>query len=117
LNNLETNIHNQNKLNDNYNRNNWYTCAILVRAIIDHVPPIFGFNSFPSLVNQIKISRSIKESLENLENSLRKKADTYLHKHIQKTEPTINETQILFKQDNSISSLLVEAFVNLISFK
>ena len=34
------------ELNSNYANSNYYSCAILNRAIVDHLPPLFGFQTF-----------------------------------------------------------------------
>jgi len=40
-----------NELNDNFERRNRYACHMLLRAILDHVPPIFGYRDFKTLAN------------------------------------------------------------------
>jgi hypothetical protein len=40
-----------NELNDNFERHNQYACHALLRAILDHVPPIFGYRDFKTLAN------------------------------------------------------------------
>jgi hypothetical protein len=43
-----------NELNDNYSRHNFYASAMLCRAIIDHIPPVFGFENFSEVANNYK---------------------------------------------------------------
>lgn len=85
----EINIANQNDCH--------MTIAMVLRAIIDHVPPIFGFDTFSNLANNYGGSRSFKESMQHLENSSRKIADLYLHCRIRKTEILPTFTQVDFK--------------------
>ena len=43
--------------------------AMLTRAVVDHVSPIFGFDSFAELANNYAGSKSFKESMQTLDNS------------------------------------------------
>lgn len=72
--------------------------AMLVRAIMDHIPPIFSKDTFTEVANNYG-SRSIKESMKNLENSLRKISDAHLHTHIQKKEVLPSSNQVDFSND------------------
>jgi hypothetical protein len=60
--------------------------AMLVRAIIDHVPPIFGFGTFAEVVDRYQGSRSFKELMTELQAQSRKVADQYLHVRIRPKE-------------------------------
>ncbi len=73
---------------------------ILVRAIIDHVPPIFGERTFTAVANNLPHSK--KKSLLNLENSSRNIADSYLHQHIRKREVLPTATEVNFSPDMSV---------------
>lgn len=86
------------ELNDNASRNNIST-ILLVRTILDHVPPIFGFNTFKEVSNNFATTASIKSSLQHLENSSRTIADTHLHTPIRKKEVLPTKTQVNFSQD------------------
>ncbi len=92
------------ELNDNFSRHNYISTIYLIRAIIDHVPPIFCLKNFSEVANQSQ--KSIKESLLHLENSSRKIADTYLHIPIRRKEILPNITQVDFSQ--SLDVLLGE---------
>ena len=71
---------------------------LLVRGILDHVPPIFGKQNFGEVANNYG-SKSFKDSMSHLENSSRKIADSYLHLHIRAKESLPNQTQIDFSRD------------------
>jgi hypothetical protein len=71
---------------------------MLVRAILDHVPPIFGFKTFVEVVNNYG-GKSLKKSLQNLQNSSRNFSDSYLHETVKQKESLPNETQIDFRND------------------
>ena len=81
-------------------RNECYLATILlVRALIDHVPPIFGCKTFSEVASNYKGSKSFKESMKHLEESCRKIADQHLHGQIRKSEVLPNKTQVDFKND------------------
>jgi len=60
--------------------------AMLVRAILDHVPPIFGVSTFAEVVDKYQGSRSFKDLMRELQNQSRKVADQYLHMRIRPKE-------------------------------
>lgn len=73
---------------------------MLTRAIIDHVPPIFGYSKFGDVANQYPTgSKSFKDSMFHLDNSSRKIADQHLHCHIRKDESLPSLTQVNFSND------------------
>ena len=86
------------ELNDNASRNNIST-ILLVRAILDHVPPIFGLKTFKEVANNFATTTSIKSSLKHLEDSSRTIADTHLHTPVRKKETLPTKTQVNFSQD------------------
>ncbi|MCX6702227.1 MAG: hypothetical protein NTX96_03495 [Candidatus Zambryskibacteria bacterium] len=84
---------------------NYISVILLVRAILDHIPPIFNLNTFAEVTNNYG-TKSFKDSMSNLENSSRKIADSYLHTRIRKKESLPNKTQVNFSND--IDVLLAE---------
>jgi len=61
--------------------------SLLVRAIIDHVPPIFGCKNFSEVANSYKGgTKSFKKAMITLDNSLRNIADNTIHSQIRKKE-------------------------------
>lgn len=72
---------------------------MLTRAIIDHVPPIFGYSKFADFANQHGGAKSFKDSMLHLEDSSRKIADQYLHLQIRKSETLPTFTQVNFSRD------------------
>lgn len=87
------------ELNLAYKSKCYYSVAMLLRAIIDHIPPIFGVKSFSEVANNYKGEKSIKDQMKKLDTSLRKIADRFLHAHIKKIEVHPTETQVNFTQD------------------
>lgn len=86
------------ELNDNYNRENYLSVAMIERSIINHIPPIFGHKTFIEVANNY-VGKSKKKSLQNLEKSLRNIADSFLHETISKKEVLPTSTQVNFSQD------------------
>lgn len=86
------------ELNDASNRGNSYSVILLVRAIIDHIPPIFGKKNFKEVANNYG-SKSFKESMDRLENSSRKIADSSIHQQIRRKESLPNKTLVNFSND------------------
>lgn len=90
----ELNIANQQRL--------FFAAGTLVRAILDHIPPIFCQPNFSGVANNYKAigkEKSFKDSMEQLDKSMRKIVDTILHSQITKSETLPNETQIDCKRD------------------
>jgi len=46
------------ELNDNYARGNSYAANALLRAILDHIPPLLGCASFAAAVNKYRWNRT-----------------------------------------------------------
>jgi hypothetical protein len=67
----------------------------LVRAITDHIPPIFGKGSFREVASSHG-GRSFKESMEYLDRGLRKIADNQLHSPIRHKESLPTAQQVHF---------------------
>jgi hypothetical protein len=79
---------------------------MLVRSMLDHVPPIFKCRSFAEVANNYSGARSFKEAMQHLDLSSRKIADNYLHGQIRSSESLPNVTQIDFSND--VDVLLAE---------
>jgi|GEM_PF-1435780 hypothetical protein len=84
-----------------------HSIIMLLRAIIDHVPPIFNrCKNFKEVANNYSGSNSFKKSMQNLENSSRNIADQFLHCQIRSKEvlPTVKQTDF----SNDLDLLLAE---------
>lgn len=89
------------ELNDAYRLENYYTVGMLVRTVMNHVPPIFSQPNFDSVVNQYKSNgnvKSFRETMEHLEKSSRKIADSYVHSIVRNQEVLPTEIQVDFRQ-------------------
>lgn len=94
------------EINDNFSRKNYISVIVLVRSVLDHIPPIFGHKSFSEIVNNAKLAKSIKASFEHLDTSSRNIADAYLHIQIRDKEILPTEKQVNFSHD--VDTLLGE---------
>lgn len=83
-----------------------HATGMLVRAIMDHVPPIFGVSGFGQVTNNYAGSRSFKEAMAALDSAARKIGDAHLHTQIRKSEVLPTATQVNFSQQ--LDMLLAE---------
>lgn len=89
-----------NEVNSAYNSFCYYSVLMLLRAIIDHIPPILGVDTFNKVANNYSEgSKSFKKSMTHLNDSMRNIADNYLHQSIRKKENNPNDTQVNYSQD------------------
>jgi hypothetical protein len=96
------------EINIAFSASAYLSCGMLVRSMIDHVPPIFGLSGFLEVESNYKGSKSFKESMKHLNASSRKIADQYLHGQIRPKEVLPNENQIDFSND--VDVLLAEIY-------
>lgn len=88
-----------NELNSSLSEGNHFSIIMLSRAILDHIPPVFGVESFHEIANNYKGARSFKESMERLNKSCRKIADQHLHSQIRGSEVLPTIAQVDFSND------------------
>jgi hypothetical protein len=86
------------ELNEASNDELWMACAMLVRSITDHVPPIFDQPNFTAVSNNHGNS-SFKKSMSHLAISLRNIANSHLHAQIRSKESLPTFAQINFCAD------------------
>jgi len=87
-----------NEINDNFSRGNYLSVAMIGRSILNHVPPLFNFESFNQVSNNYG-NKSFKSVMDHLNTTMRSIADSYLHDTIRKRESVPNSNQINFSQD------------------
>ncbi len=85
------------ELNIAHEHDAYFTTAMLVRAVTDHVPPILGAKSFAEVANNYLGGKSFGEQMKHLYNSLRKVADGLLHQQVRKTESLPEAPQVDFR--------------------
>lgn len=75
--------------------------AMLLRTILDHIPPVLGFSSFAEVANNYSgpQHRSFKTHVMRLQTSLRSIADMHLHSRIRPSEDLPTFVQVDFSQD------------------
>jgi hypothetical protein len=77
------------ELDDNYADGHAYSCHALLRAVIDHVPPILGHKSFEAAVNNYTWSRTDKKYMTRLLD-FKTQADDVLHRQIRASPDVIS---------------------------
>lgn len=92
------------ELNISYRNKCYFTVPMIVRSIIDHIPPIFGHKYFKEMVNAYS-PNSIKKILLTLDSN-KNIADSFLHQIIRAKEVLPTEQQINFKV--AVDTLLSE---------
>jgi hypothetical protein len=80
------------ELNYAYQSENYLSSTLLLRAIINHVPPIFSATNFAQVV--ANSNRSVKAILSILEDGARPIADLHTHMMIRKKESIPSRNQI-----------------------
>ena len=83
------------ELNVSYREGCYHATAMLMRGLLDHVPPVFGKRTFAEVANDCG-SKSFKESIVHLENGARKIGDAHLHSPIRKRETLPTAQQVAF---------------------
>ncbi|KAM3094117.1 DUF2513 domain-containing protein [Phormidesmis sp. 146-35] len=81
------------ELNSSFVAENYIATTLLIRALINHIPPIFGQKTFPQVVSQV--SKSRRELFSPLENVARDVADLHNHDLVRHKEnlPTRNQVE------------------------
>jgi len=87
------------ELNIAYSNDSFMSVAMLVRAILDHVPPMLGKQTFADVANNYSGPSSFKKSMQNLQLSLRNIADAHLHVPIRQKEVLPTGQQVDFHKD------------------
>jgi hypothetical protein len=92
-----------------YDQQCYYATAMLIRGLLDHVPPVFGFKTFSEVANYYAGGgRSFKEAMHHLENASRKVGDAHLHMPIRKSEtlPTAQQVNCGQQLDMLLSEIV-----------
>jgi hypothetical protein len=80
------------EINSSYAHGNILATVLLMRTVLNHIPPIFGHDNFAQVV--ANAGKSLKESFEHLENGLRKVADFHAHRKITASESYPSVAQV-----------------------
>lgn len=87
------------ELNIAYANNCTMATAMLVRSIVDHVPPVLGCKTFNDVESSYAGAKSFRASMKHLNHSLRNIADAHLHVQIRAKEVVPNALQVDFRAD------------------
>ncbi|WP_305981789.1 hypothetical protein [Roseivirga thermotolerans] len=87
------------EINSNYKIGNYYSVGMLLRSLKDHIPPLFGFPNFKSVLAQYPFKSSSKKNIQNIEVSLKNISDRFLHETISKNETLPTKPEVEFKAD------------------
>ena len=94
------------ELNAAYDDDSYMSIGMLVRSIVDHVPPIFSAKTFTEVANNYPGPKSFKSAMRHLDSSLRNAADSFLHVQIRNKEVLPTFQQVDFRAD--LDHLLAE---------
>lgn len=87
------------ELNDNWQSSNFFSVIALLRTILHHVPPIFGFRNFEEVANNYSGGRSFKRVMKRLFDLSKNIGDLHLHGQVQKKDALPNDRQVDFSND------------------
>ncbi|WP_426791815.1 hypothetical protein [Sphingobacterium sp. WOUb80] len=102
------------EVNDNFVRHNYYSVSLLLRTILNHVPPVFnGKDNFDQVLAELNgpKHRTKRELLSRLNELQRKLADLVTHATLKEFEPEITRQQVSFIPE--IDYLLTEVISEL----
>lgn len=85
------------ELNSTHEHELHMATAMLVRTVVDHVPPIFNAKNFSEVANNYPAPRSFSDQMRQLDTSLRKIADMHLHQPVRKAEALPLGPQVDFR--------------------
>lgn len=74
------------ELNANYADQHSYACQMLLRAVLDHIPPAFAQTTFAGVVDNVSWGKTDKAYMKTL-SAFRKPADDVLHRQLS-TQPS-----------------------------
>ena len=80
------------ELNSSFSSGNYLASIFLIRALLNHVPPVFGEHEFKQVVSHS--TRSVKELLNPLEEIARDVGDLHAHALIRNKESIPTKSQV-----------------------
>jgi len=98
------------ELNECTASKSYLAVIMLVRAILDHVAPVFDCRDFAHVISQTSV-HSLRLQLKRLDDQARDVANRYLHAQIQPTEALPTGTQVEFRSE--LDALLGEVAARL----
>jgi hypothetical protein len=80
------------EINSSHVHGNMLAVVLLMRTVLNHIPPVFGYDTFGQVLANAR--KSLKESFDHLENGLRKVADFHTHRKIGSVETYPSAAQV-----------------------
>jgi len=80
------------EINSSYVHGNVIATALLMRSVLNYVPPAFGKQDFRQVAAEV--GRSLKESFGHLQEGLRKVADFHAHRQMSEADPCPTKAQV-----------------------
>lgn len=86
----------------------FHAVAFITRAILDHVPPVFGFKTFKEVANNYDGGRSFRGLASQLEDVSRKVSDALLHMPMSDSEirPTLTQVDVRQQLDTVLGEVV-----------
>jgi hypothetical protein len=96
------------ELNISFRYRCFHAVAFLTRAILDHIPPLFGCRSFSEVANNYSGGRSFKDLASHLENASRKVCDGLIHMPMRESEslPTLAQVDVRQQLDTILAEVV-----------
>ena len=94
------------ELNTCYEQKCYVAVSTVTRALLDHVPPIFGYQKFKAVVANYSGGRSFSDAMRHLDEASRKISDGLLHMPMRQSEVLPTSQQVNCSQQ--IDALLAE---------
>lgn len=104
------------EINDNYSRENYYSVSLLLRTILNHIPPAFNdSDTFEQVLAELngKRHKTKREIFTRLQELQRRFADLTAHEKLRANEPIMVAQSVHFIPE--INFLLQEVFQSLLN--
>jgi hypothetical protein len=99
-----------NEINNCYDQGDYLATSLLIRTLLNHIPKVFGFDTFSEVANNYPFPRSLKGLIMRLQTDLRDIADVFAHFQIDKhiILPDKNQVQFQHNLDILLQYLIIE---------
>ncbi len=94
-----------------YDQECYHAVAMLTRAIVDHVPPIFGYKDFTQFANNYGGAPAFQKCMKQLDTTSRQIANLRLHAQVRRKE--LLPTQVEVNSSKELDLLLSEIILKL----
>jgi hypothetical protein len=96
------------ELNLCFSHHCFHAVAFITRAILDHIPPVFGFKTFKEVANNYSGGKSVRAIASQLEDVSRKVSDVLLHMPMSDSEilPTLQQVDVRQQLDTVLGEVI-----------